>query len=84
MEIIVPSLCYSLMTRDYQLTAGLTSIFSQIDMKDCLASLGVICGQHVESPSRCWHSRPGLLLQSLAAQISHYAGDRTWDLCARQ
>ena len=38
-----------LRARAYQLTAGLTSIYLQTEVKDHTASLGVIYGQHVES-----------------------------------
>ena len=53
--------------RDYQSTAGLTSICSKT------ASLKVACGQHVKSPSSCWFSRQVLLLQ-----ISSYPNSSRW------
>ena len=56
-------------------------------MKDRLASLGLTCGQHVESPMRCWRSRLELLIKLVATQIPYDtrltlirpAGDRTRD-----
>ena len=34
-----------------QPTSGLTSTCPQTELNDCTASLGVTCGEHVESPS---------------------------------
>ena len=53
---------YSTDPQDYQPTADFTSTFPKTEVKD-LANFGVTCGQHVESSSRCWFSRPGLPLK---------------------
>ena len=37
----------------YQLTTDFTSTCPQTEVKDYLASLEVMCGQHVESSVRC-------------------------------
>ena len=49
--------------RAYKPTAEFTSACPQTAMNDDPASLGVTYSQHVEFPSRCWLSGPGLLLK---------------------
>ena len=44
-----------------QPTAGLTSTCPQSSVKDLTTNLRLTCGQHIESPSRCWPCRPELL-----------------------
>ena len=46
-----------------QPTPGLTNIYPQTEVREYPASLRVICGQHLESPGRCWLSRSIFPLQ---------------------
>ena len=57
--------------RVYRSNADFAFTCPQTEVK---ASLGLTCGQYVESPSRCWFSVPGHGCISVVTQIPHDAG----------
>ena len=61
--------------RVYQPISNLTSTCLETEVNYYLTSLGVTYGQQIKSPSCCWLSIPGLVLQ--ITSYPHPNGDRT-------
>ena len=72
-NIIILGLLKPLRVLAYELTAGLTSTCLPTKVKDHLANLGLMCGQHVEFPSLGFLDQD-YSYKSVVNQIPHNAG----------